>query len=402
MAGLVVLVGGAGFFYGRATTYDLLKRVFLSNVPVPRQTRVIVPNGDRVIGRGDDIRLEAFADGIEPAEGKIELRHESRRDQEFALEQNEANQAHFGRTIENVQESFTYRIFLNDGVSATHTVTAIPRPTVAAIECTQIYPAYTGLEPVARPIGDLSLLAGSRLQVRVTATKDITQAGLRLVGPDEINLMIVDPANPRSLSGEFTVPVSGMNGFSILMVDTEEMESRDAAVYRVEIIPDRPPQVRVIEPDRKEELVTRTAALRFNITLQDDFGVATVRLHYKVTLFEPGDEQVLELRPNEIDRLLLDPRAGGFDWDLTRLRPPIIEGTLIEYWFEAVDNNDATGPGIGRSEHQLLRVVSYAEKLADAWNRASDSLSGIEDVTEDQERANKNLGTIILDGSTEP
>jgi hypothetical protein len=158
----------------------------------------------------------------------------------------------------------------------------------------------------------------------------------------------------------------------------------------------------MLRPNRKEELVTRTASPRFNIGLQDDFGVTGVNLHYKVTLFDTGEEQVRELKPQEIDHLVLPPGREGFDWDLSRLRPPIIEGALIEYWFEAIDNNNATGPGIGSSDHQLLRVVSYAEKLADAWNRASDYLSGIEEVTEDQEKANKNLGTIILEENTEP
>jgi hypothetical protein len=70
---------------------------------------------------------------------------------------------------------------------------------------------------------------------------------------------------------------------------------------------------------------------------------------------------------------------------------------MIEFWIEAEDNNDATGPGRGASEHQLARVVSRDEKLADALNRASDYLSGIEDVAEDQARANRNLGDIILE-----
>ena len=42
--------------------------------------------------------------------------------------------------------------------------------------------------------------------------------------------------------------------------------------------------------------------------------------------------------------------------------PGLAEGSMIEYWVEVEDNNNATGPGIGSSEHQLARVVSEAEK----------------------------------------
>jgi hypothetical protein len=39
--------------------------------------------------------------------------------------------------------------------------------------------------------------------------------------------------------------------------------------------------------------------------------------------------------------------------------------------------------------------VSEAEKRADLLNRAGDTLGSITDVTTDQEKLNRNLGTII-------
>jgi hypothetical protein len=68
---------------------------------------------------------------------------------------------------------------------------------------------------------------------------------------------------------------------------------------------------------------------------------------------------------------------------------------MIEYWLEVEDNNNATGPGIGSSDHQLARVVSDAEKRADLLNRAGDYLGSISDVAGDQEKLNKSLGNII-------
>jgi hypothetical protein len=68
---------------------------------------------------------------------------------------------------------------------------------------------------------------------------------------------------------------------------------------------------------------------------------------------------------------------------------------VIEYWIEAVDNNNATGPGIGVSEHQFAKVVSESEKRADLLNRAGDYLGSISDVAADQDKLNRNLGLII-------
>jgi hypothetical protein len=392
LASFVLLMGLGGFIYGRAITVDLLQRVFLSNLPVPRKTRVLVPDGNKIIGRGDAVRLEAFAQGIIPAHGQVEVRYRTRRTQVYSLEQNRENRIHFGRTIDNVQESFTYTIFLNDGHSDVFTVTTVPRPTVASIECRQEFPAYTGLKPTKRILGDLSLLAGSKLKLDIVATKDLKNASLKLSGSDEELPIRLDPSQPRRLAGEFVVPLKGINGFSIQMLDTEDMESRDSAVYRIDIIPDRPPTVKITYPERKEELVTRQATMIVGIDAADDFAIARVRLRYKVDTLDNGAERSIELDLEGENPQRLRRRH---EWKLGDFRPTLSEGSAIEYWIEVEDNNNATGPGITSTEHQLAKVVSEADKRADLLNRAGDTLGSISDVAADQEKLNRSLGAII-------
>jgi hypothetical protein len=396
LASMVLVMGLGGFLYGRAITVDLLKRVFLSTIPVPRKTRVIVPEGNKTIGRGDNVRLEAFAQGIIPATGQVEVRHRTRRTQTYPLEQNRDNKIHFGRTIENVQDSFTYTVFLNDGRSDTFTVTTVPRPTVASLECEQIFPPYTRLIPQKRVVGDLSLLAGSTLKLNVLATKDLQQASLTLSGTNTEVPMQLDSAEPRRITGEFTVPSKNMNGFSIQMVDSENMESRDTAVYRVDIVPDKAPVVKITYPERKEELLTRHAIMIVGIDALDDFAISKVRLRYKIDTVDNGAENVIELDLEGENPPRLRRRH---EWRLADFRPPLSEGSSIEYWVEVEDNNDVTGPGITATEHQLAKIVSEAEKRADLLNRAGDTLGSISDVAIDQEKLNRNLGAIIREKS---
>ncbi len=378
-----------GFLYGRAVTFDLMKRVFLSNTPVPRKTRVSVIDADKVVGRGDNVRLEAFVQGIVPATGKLIVRNRSRREQQYSLEQDREIKEKFGRTLENVQDSFTYQIRLNDGVSAWHQVQTVPRPTVATIVCDQEFPAYTGLKAVRRSLGDLSLLAGSTLRIQATATKELQSAAIRLSGVEGESPMTLAS---NTMAGQFTIPRKGLNGFSIYMVDTGGMESRDSAVYRVEIVPDRPPVVRLTYPERKEELATRQALMIIGMDVSDDFKVSKLRLRYKADTLDEGAEKTMDLdlgtdQPQKLRR--------RFEWRLIDFKPLLAEGTRVEYWVEAEDNNDATGPGIGSSEHQYLKIVSIEEKRADLLNRAGDYLGSINDVAADQEKLNRSLGQII-------
>ena len=396
LAVLVLLIGIVGFVQGKTVCADLLKRALLSHVPVPRKTRVIVLEGDKIIGRGDAVRLEAFAEGIVPAGGRLEIDYRSRRAQEFSLEPDKETRGKFGRTLESVQDSFTYRIYLNDGASEAHEVKTIPRPTVASMTSDQEYPSYTRLKPVRRSLGDLTLLAGSRLKLQVTATKEIKTASLKLVGTDREVPLQVNRANLKELSGEFIVPAKGLSGFSIQMVDTEGMASSDSAIYRVDVLPDNLPAVRLTSPDRKEELITAQATLMLGFEAADDFAIARVRLRYKVDTVENGAEKSVDLdvageNPQRLRR--------RHEWKIGALRPLLSEGSKIEFWIEAEDNNDATGPGLGASEHQQARVVSESDKRADLLNRAGDYLGSISDVVTDQEKLNRILGGIILERS---
>jgi len=57
MAAMVLLIGIIGVAAGRETAWDLLKRAFLSHISVPRKTRILVQDGDKIVGIGDNVRL---------------------------------------------------------------------------------------------------------------------------------------------------------------------------------------------------------------------------------------------------------------------------------------------------------------------------------------------------------
>ncbi len=388
----VLALGIFSFMYGGQVSVDLLKRAFLSSTLVPRHTRVEVITGDTRIGRGDTLHVEAVARGVVPRAGRLVMKTSGKRTQEFVLEKDK--QERFVRNIENVQQTFDYTVKLSDGVSRLHHVEVVPRPTVASIECEQVFPAYTKLSNAKRALGDLSLLAGSKFKVTAIATHDIKQAVLRLAGLSNDIPMQIQAGSARELRGEFAIPPKGLTGFSIEMLDTGGMESRDSAIYRIDVIPDRAPKVRVTYPERREELVTRAAVQPIGFEATDDFQIVKARLRYRVGESEDGELKTVDLEPGTN---VVKQMRNIYEWSIRGFQPPLAEGTRVEFWIEVEDNNNVTGPGIGATEHQLLRVVSESEKRADLLNRAGDFIGTINDVTGDQEKLNANLGAIILE-----
>ncbi|HAM73157.1 MAG TPA: hypothetical protein DCM86_16090 [Verrucomicrobiales bacterium] len=393
-AALVLLLGLAGFYASRAVSLDLLRRALLANIPVPRKTRITFVSGDLVVGRGDVVRLAAVANGVIPRRGSLLVSGAGRREQSYEMEPLAAEPRRFARALENIQEDFTYSVRLNDGVSPAYTVHVVPRPTANPPECEQEPPAYTGLKPVRRLPGDLSLLAGSRLNFHAVATKDLKSASLRLAGLDERRPLAIDPAHPRELRGTIQIPAKGLTGFAFDLEDTLGMTSSDGTLYRVDILPDKPPQAKLTWPERKEELITRHATLIVGMDVQDDFAVQRLELKYRINTLDAGAEKSMEL---SLEGGATNRVRRRFEWKLGAAQPPVAEGSLIEFWIEARDNNDVTGPGIGSSEHQVARVVTENEKRADLLNRAGDSIGALGDVTTDQEKLNRSLGTLILE-----
>jgi hypothetical protein len=393
LGAMVVLTGSLAFHRTLPVSADLLRRFWLSAIDVPRKTRVQILTGDKVIGRGDSVILAARAAGFMPGFGTLTLHHENGRQQELLLDADRRDGSVFARELVNVQESFTYQVRLNDGSSRQHRVQVVPRPEAAFVECQQIYPAYTGLPPVKRALGDLGLLAGSRLKLRISATREVARGTLRLAGTQQsVPLQII--GSGAELTGELPIPATNLTGFSVVLADRHGIQTRDPALYRLDILPDQPPAVQITYPDRREELVTRRARLLVAFEASDDFGIRQVALKYTV------DTQPLETNrtvPMELGQQTPRTLKRRYDWDLARISPPPPEGSSIEYWIEVQDANNITGPGRGSSDHFVARVVSEEDKRADLLNRASDYLGGIGEVATDQEKLSENLGGIILE-----
>jgi hypothetical protein len=366
-------------------------------------TRIVAFSGDRVIALGDDMRIEAAAAGIIPKSGRLIIESASGRRQEFSLDATPADRVRFTRNLQSVQENFRYRIELGDSRTAAANVRVRPRPAVASVACEQQWPAYTKLAPVRRQPGNLKLLAGSKLAVRLTATAPLRSAMLRLTGTDPAKTIRSTPL-AADASGEWIgtaeIPAKDVAGLTFHLTDSEGVESRTMAVHRIEIVPDMPPAIRILLPARREELLTRNATLLLGFEAKDDFGVAKVLLHYAVNWTEGEPHRTVELDLGGEQPKVLMRR---FEWKIARITPAPAENDTVDFWLEARDANDVTGPGIAEMpEHWQARIVSVEEKRADLANRLNDTLQGLDAVRQSQQDLATRLGDLIREKPAAP
>lgn len=390
IAVLLLGLAAGGYFAGGALTQDLLKRAFLSDIPVPRDTRVVWVTGDLKVGIGDSVTVEAVVEGDFPAGGELRLRFASGEEREVELERIKDVPGRYRTTMENVQETFHYVAAINDGRSERQQVRVLPRPSVEALVGTQRYPDYTNLEPATHRPGEFLLFPGSQIELTITASQPLRSGALKLHGGG-VNQVTstVDPDDSRKLHAKFTVKDDGLAGFSVDLLDEEEMASQDATVYRVDLLRDEPPKARLVRPTRQRTLVTEKARVLIAYEAEDRFGIDRVELCFS-----------RQADLSEVTRVKLPIASKGvrkveetFDWSLTTLDSPLQVGDEVSFWIEAFDQNSRTSSGA--SGRRILKVVTPAEKRDDLLSRVGDSLGRVDRATDDQERLNAVLAEWI-------
>lgn len=392
--GLIITLGLGAAYHPNSLV--LLRRILLGADPLPTRTVVVTISSDQASVAGADVALSARAQGVIPRSGLVQLVYANGDRQEIPVNASPEDKSVFSVTLKNVQQSFRYRFSLNDGTGETFSVRVSIPPVLESLDITQQYPAYTGLAETTMPTGSLTLLAGSKVRIQARSTQPLGKAIIHLEGVNEdVNLQVEKP-DARSVHGEFTVPRQGLTGLSIILTNTEGVASQENTIYHVELQEDHPPSVELTAPagDRLSVLLTARPVLIYSV--KDDFAVKKLALKYELThpASPTGDEAKVEAAEIPLP-LPADGFPQTYTWNLEAQKPAITEGCTLTYWIEATDNNDATGPGIGRSPQKTFSVVSKAEKRAELLEILGAKAAEIEEISNTQKKINDDLDTSI-------
>ncbi len=390
---------GAILWLAPATGRALLGRLVLIPMPLPTRTVVTPISRDLTIAIGADAVLEARATGVIPTHGRVAVTYGLREVQELAPLPQADRSGVFSLTLHNVQRPFSYRFFLNDGQGESYTVRTLIAPAVASLACRQIYPAYTHLPPQERAPSDLSLLEGSTLHLHLQANLPLSHAAIvyqGIPGGLEMSLGLTDN---HQAEADIPIPTGGLTGFSIHLQSQEGQASLNDTVYPVTVAADAPPVIQILEPKKEDVSVTLHAAPQISFQVSDDFGLTKVEICYEIGApAAPGQElpqaQAQKPIPFDLSKLKLAPGVPAtltYTWNIAAQTPAWQEGDLVTYWIEAVDNNNATGPGVSDSNKQHFEIVSPEVKQAQTLQELDQVEISIGKLLQDQRQASKQV-----------
>ncbi|HET6881422.1 MAG TPA: hypothetical protein VFI31_14765, partial [Pirellulales bacterium] len=256
-----------------------------------------------------------------------------------------------------LQQDLEYWIEAGDAISPHYQIKVDTAPTILLEEIEYQYPKYAELAPrkVTRH-GDVQALDGTRITLRAKANQPIAQANLDFECDGRNDLeMHVD-----GVRAEVSFPLvwndktrrAEHENYQLRFRNQDGHENPKPIRYSIEVIPDLPPEVELVEPEldqTKELIVPADKPVRFAVEAADaDFKLAAVKFHVR-----RRGSPVIE------ESLLAAPRAGEFhrDYVLDVKRLALKPGEQLEFWAAAGDNRQ---PNANHTEtpHYQLRIAS--------------------------------------------
>jgi len=311
-----------------------------------RETRISLEPQGSVILRGTPLRIQARATGTIPDKLSLSIRPEA--GAETRVSMNPQGEGRFSYQVGNPQVSFRYQAYNGQSASPVYTLRVVDPPEVKNVRLTLIPPEYARLPRESREGGHIEALKGTVVNLEGQLTKEVSSA--EMVLNQEAALAL--ETQGENFRGNWLVLYPGYYSFKVK--DEFGFENPDPIRYSIRIIPDKPPEAEIIQPDRDLE-ISGEEEIPVLYMARDDFGITAVKLLYRkgereyaISLKSPGGERYLP------------PQT--FKWDMSSLA--LTPGEKVVYRLGAWDNDTVSGPKVGYSRSFTLSTRDEKARAA--------------------------------------
>ncbi|MCX7591825.1 MAG: DUF4175 domain-containing protein, partial [Kiritimatiellae bacterium] len=275
---------------------------------------------------------------------------------------------------------------------------------------------YTGLPPLTREglPGDIVAVAGTKVTLTAGFNAKLSVAAL-VVNGKEITASS-DLSHSRSSRKQWSLVLEpGLEGTWSFRLRDEFGFENEPLEYRIQALPDRPPTISIIEPDRQNLRLRPTDRLPLAYVVNDDFGIGTVEMladlqnngEFKPFLsqlpFQEAEQKGEFVGQTVLDLGTVDLKgARTFKLQL-RVRdtlPPEQNGPQLALSRPITINIDLSAPSLaeqelGLQQHHIARTLEEARKeLVAARQDAQEAVGQIREKSEITEVAATKLESV--------
>lgn len=348
----------------------------LTHFPAPQNTFLTVQPGHIDVATGGQVTVTADIAGEMPDQATIRLY--AGEEIWKSVDLSPIGPFAFSYTIRDIHESINYEIEAGDARSPRFRISVIDRPRVASMHLTYRYPPYTRLAPrTTTEGGDIVALKGTRVAFDVKASQALATAQIEIEGQENpIGLQVEGDAAEGALA------ISTDQIYRVILRNRDGRESLDPPQYRITVLPDRMPDVRIVSPGKDANL-TENMLVSLLIAATDDFGFSSMNLVYQKAPDGEIGRKALTIDKN------VTTLTTPYVWDVSDLG--LFPEDIMSYYVELFDNDTVTGPKRAVSRTFTLRFPSIAEIYEELDEVQDQQVTDIEEMLKDQEEAQKKL-----------
>jgi len=295
--------------------------------------------------------------------------------------QSEEVQIRDGRGIvqfDGFSETITYSVRYRKISSSEYRLNVVTRPQIGELQYRLFPPKYSRLpvEVGQENAGNVEALPGSSFELQLRASKPLSASWFIFqensadsTQQDSLELTVTG----NSATVKLDLYTEGR--YYIRLQDDKGHVDRDPVIYRIRLLNDDPPSVRIVFPDTDVDMGDEMT-LPIRIEADDDFGIARIKLAFR----RLGEDTTAQTVPVKLDQPGAPTVLSDHFWDLGELY--LMPGDVIEYWAIAWDNDNVSGPKWSESERRLVRLPTLEEIVAGVEQAEQQGLDQAEQTLE--------------------
>ena len=244
ISALIAVCGTTVVLEPEITRLWFYRNVLLQEIDWPKQTHLVVelPGGELIGARGDDLVIQAHAQGVQPREVEVVFETVSgKKGRETMVTVGSRDAYGYRYTFKKAQEDFTFYLIGGDDKTESYRARLLERPHVTQTEMRIEPPAYTHLAPLSLGDGQRSarVLPGSNITIWIQTNKPVTRATL-MANRDVVAETVRD--GDRHVA---TYSPRESHTYHFALVDEVGLENRRPVRFSVRVTPDEPPRARM-------------------------------------------------------------------------------------------------------------------------------------------------------------
>lgn len=365
----------------------LLDDNLLSNVEIFN-----VAPGNITIEPGSNIEITAEIKGLLKEDVMLNVDFEDDKSQKMVLTQKDSSlmgSKHYYGSLNNIRKSLNYYISVGEVESTKYHIKVTEKPVIVNLQVDLYYPKYTGIgtQSLSPNYGDISAPVGTKVVIKAETNKNIASASIAFIYPNSESEVKnrLDIYRSRTLNGNFIIKQSGT--YYINIIDVDGLTNSGPIRYSINAIQDQPPKIRLIDLEKNITL-GGDMKIPLQIEVDDDHGVTGIKLNYEIE--EKKEKASINL--GSYDGLQNSIKLN-YIWNLTPIK--LFPDDVVAYYIEATDNDNVSGPNIGRSQVYTARFPSLYEIYKETEAQQQKQESAMEDTLKKQDDTKKAIDDII-------